>query len=229
MRYAWLDKMAEEGSIRKEVLEEIYTDCADVLEKHADLSQAVNAVVDAMARGAGYVMGTGKAYAPVVKASMINAETRAKIQIARANVVASFPSKYQEKAEARFNEIANYSPTVATDRVAMKKLVDAKLPGLTDRDVQALLKLEASVGGQGKTASDEATQVGEQLADAVAGLYKEASLRMPFSAPGALTGQVASFAEKITIPLVFAGLMTGGMMVKKKMDENEMKRNLEAS
>ena len=148
MKYGWLEKMAGGGNIRPEVLDMIYHDCSELLQKEASRIPS-GAKASAIGANAGAILSAMLMGATPTGLEMVNKNIRRKVvdqqtkmrtEMVKSRVLAMFPSKDHEKVEARFDEIVRYAPALGTIEPFMRKLIKKKLhTGLTDRDVQALL------------------------------------------------------------------------------------------
>lgn len=167
MRYAWLEDFVEEGLVRKEAAAAIYRDCSDLLEKNANEGLKPE-ISKALIYGIGQAtLLSGAAMAARnMRRRILDAETKAKIDVIRSRLVTQFPPKDREKAEARYNEVIRFAPSLATNEEFMRKYLRAKVRnGMTDRDTQALigaqLKINPGIFGyssMAKTASEETSE-----------------------------------------------------------------------
>ena len=144
MKFAWLEKLAEEGKVRPEAVEHIYNDCSFALEKHAELHPAVTGILGALMMGG--AMSGLEYMSKQVKNRVIDQRTKARTAMVRDRVLSMFPAKEQEKAEARFIEIIKYAPSLGAVEPIMTKMVKKKLhTGLTDSDIQGLLNVQVKL------------------------------------------------------------------------------------
>lgn len=165
MRYAWLENLVEDGLVRKEAAEAIYRDCSDVMEKtSAGLSpDLMKALIYGMAPN--LLLGASVIAAQNIRRRIVDARTKAQIDMVRQRLLSMFPSKDREKAEARFNEVAHYAPMLAANESVMRKYLPRKVRnGMSDRDVQTLIAAQmqltpepgrySAMSGGTKTASE---------------------------------------------------------------------------
>jgi hypothetical protein len=163
MRYAWLEKMAEEGTIRAEALDIIYERCSEVLEKTAnhpfDGFKGVPNVPSipsiwekfvanpffgpAVSAGTAITLMGG---AEALKRKVLDMKVKAQIDVVRQKLLndpALSSKKDKEKAEARLNEILLYAPSFASNEPVLRRYLFSKLnSGLTDKDVQGLISVQ---------------------------------------------------------------------------------------
>jgi len=196
MKFAWLEKMAQEGQVRPEALEKIYEECGQTLEKYAgweDLGPGGQLAMQILLGGAGMTavgMGIG-AGAEALHEHFQDAKSKAMTDVNRTKIITdhSIPTEDKEKAKARFNEILKYAPGLGPNQAVMHKLVTTKYrTGLTNQDVQNLINIQVKMtpnsmdyaAASSKHASAKITvqQVcGEKLAEAYIRLEKTASAK----------------------------------------------------
>jgi hypothetical protein len=246
MKYAWLDKLAEQGLIRPAVLDSIYADVNQTVKEGAVGSQARELFERAL--NMGVMVGTGAV------ASMVGRHLGEKkhLQQGMAKIVASRSAiasdpEFQgseDKAQARFDEIALYAPHVAMNTPLAKRVVKSKLnEGLSDSDVQALALLQAQYFPnalqtdkfQQKAASISQEKMGEMLADiyllktAATDFSKMTKVRgsMPF------LGRLGRYAQHVgmyaSIPLVVGAAAGAANVALRKHDQKSLEKNLEAA
>ena len=197
MKFAWLEKMAQEGQVRPEALERIYADCGETLEKVAlfeNLGEGGQFAMNLLLGASGmFAVGSGLGAAiQAVSEHMDDAKTRALTDANRTKVVIdqAIPAADKEKAKARFNEILKYAPGLGANEAVMRHLVLSKYrTGLTNQDVQNLINIQVKMtpkptdyAAASKHASAKVTVkdvCGEKLAEAYLRLEKVAGLFTP--------------------------------------------------
>ena len=139
MRFSWLEKMAEEGDVRPEAMERIYEHCSEIMEKSAEIDEESKKVMTAL------LMGQQPTVSYMGRKNYkfrVDQRTKAQTQMTKSRVIPMFSQKDQEKAEARFEEIIKYAPSLGAVEPIMRKLVKNKINGLTDQDVRALVNVQ---------------------------------------------------------------------------------------
>jgi hypothetical protein len=253
MKYAWLEKLASEGHIRPEALDRIYKNCGSFLGQEKTANEVVVAaaaaatppsLINFLMTAAGFVgvagaLGTAASF---MEGKVHDVRVKAKTDMVRAAVLRNprlITPKDREKADARFNEILKFAPSLGANEAVMSKMVMDKLQsGLTNQDVQNLIGIQvkmtpnpldySAMSAQVKTAS----VCGDMLADIFIGMEKEANIATDASKvfPSATLGNIAGHILRTIAPaLTIAGGIAGVQYVKGKIDEKNLRSQLEMS
>lgn len=243
MKYQWLEKMAADGQIRKEVLPLIYKD-VDALIKEADAPGAASVPESAMGKlmALGMMVGVGMASglgAQALSNRMAQSAGRKKLDATRDSLLSDPALKGREDlARARFHEIASVAPHVAMNAPVAKRLLHSRLnDGLTDDDIQRLALLQAvhmpnvvqQAGYLPKEASIRPEKMGEIVAD-VYWLHKTAE---GARGPIALSERLKNFASTLGMNSAVAlSLAVGGGVansILNRIDKKSLTKNLNTS
>lgn len=195
MKITWLDNLVKEGHIRKEAQEAIYKDCADIvkiaktvyspkveafIQKATDITNSL--MLPAAAMGGAYL-------ASKMKDKVSLAKYKKQIDDARMALKADPEfARYQEKVQARLEDMAVLAPSLLINKDLTKKIIKEKIhSGFSPQDVQNLALIQAVYGNdisalKGLTSvaapivkKASLSQAGETLA-AMAAMVKEAGI-----------------------------------------------------
>lgn len=234
MRQLWLEKLAEDGVIRKEAVAHIYSE-VDTFMKEANeafghlspeefkkhLSTLVGGAVSA-----GAFFG-----AKTLWSKWKNRESRDMVMKSRELILGQYKDKEdREKAQARFDEIASYAPHVAMNAPLATKLVRSNLhSGISDETAQRLALVQSNytkdLKHQGellpKLGSVRPEVVGEMLADMMklAGFFSGKDI-------GNFMKTVGIYSAVPLVSGAVAGLAASGMA---KVKERELRNSLDNS
>lgn len=231
MKYAWLEKYAEDGLISKESLDSIYKD-VDSIVKSADAKNYAKELMDSLLKGLSAAVGAGAVAGGVKKFEEM--QGRSAIEKSRLAVLSDQVfSSNKQKASQRFNEIASIAPHVAMNQPLVKKIILSNLEnGLTEDTVQSLAIVQAqhmpevlrNKNFMPKMASVSPEKLGEIAADVY--LIKEAAA-VGFSPK--INETLKNIAMHTAIPLLIG--VGGGAVnaILSKINQKNMKAELEKS
>jgi hypothetical protein len=254
MKFAWLEKMAQEGQVRPEALEKIYEDCGRTLEKHAfdadNMMELASLGGKILFAGAG--LGAVASGMSAIRGHFVDAKTQALTDVNRTKIITdqAIPTPDKEKAKARFNEILKYAPSLGANEQVMRQLVMTKYrTGLTDHDVQNLIGIQvkmtpnaldyAAASAKHASAKVSVQEVcGEKLADAYLNLEKVATFypgggAAAAAAPAASAGMgfMKSLLIALSVPLAAtAGISMAGAAgdaIGNKLLQNKINKSKE--
>ena len=237
MKADWLEKYAEDGLIRREVLNNIYADMESITKTAGKPEgELVSALLGALAF-------TGAGAVPEIIGSLI-ASKRAKskdlaniTQMLKNRELIAGAFEDPNKAKARFDEIASIAPHVAMNTPLMKRMLASRIEsGLTDDDVQSLALLQAhympdvfkTMSMAPKTASVRPEVLGNILADVY--IIKTASKAGALESIGERLWKYMKYVGgTAAIPLTLAATVGGVSVVAHKLQQNKLKEELEKS
>jgi hypothetical protein len=153
----WLNKLAEQGLIRKEIHEDILNDIS-IIKESMSTELGLNDILNKVASEIKGNKSSNKLVETLVKG--------------RQKLISSFPEEDKEKAGARFDEIAKIAPTVAANEVLSSKLVHENLHSGISNDMATKLSLVQYNHGIKKVGSIRPEVLGDIVADIY--LIKEA-------------------------------------------------------
>lgn len=231
MKFAWLEKHAQEGLIRPEALEQIYRDIDGLVKSGASTQETAAGLFSAVIGGA-LGVAAGKGVESLLDKADDKFFGRRALAKARETVSASF-GEHADKARARFDDIASFAPHVAMNEQLARRIISTKLEnGLSDSDTQALALIQAQhmpdvARGKSympKLAEIRPEAVGSMVADLF--MVKEASLN-GFGAKA--SKYLKSIAMHSAIPLLIGA---GGGAINAalaKLDQRKIQTALENS
>lgn len=237
MRQLWLEKLADDGIIRKEALPHIYEEVKAFM-KEAEATFAGMTSTEAASKlskllGAAIPIGAfygGKKLYGVMKRKREVSEGQDLIIKTRQAVLAQYNDPGDlEKAQARFDEIAQYSPHVAMNAPLATKLVRNNLhSGISDETAQRLALVQSSYTKDLRSQQELLPKLGEVreevVGDMMADMYKIA---------GPFMDDVGKFMRTVgvysAIPLVSGAVSGGASWAWAKAKERDLKKSLEDS
>lgn len=194
MKILWLEQMTKEGSVSAAARDAIYADCTDLMKVATGGKIAPKtigafleenpALVGTAAIGAvGLMFGAARS---AVSSILSTKEFRKDLDATRSSMM-SHPdfSPHKEKAQARFEELVKFAPSVARNKDLALRIMKEKIhSGFTSEDIQRLthiqsaytpdMKAQMNLSQRAKTASDR--RMGEALASTLV-MCKEAGIR----------------------------------------------------
>lgn len=227
MQFPWLEELTKLGHISPDTRDSIYAECEAVVGLGIGTSAlpmektALELTIPKMLAGFATAAVVSNLVGNKMNSMKLNAELKGEVASLlrnKARVLANPDfAAHLEKAEARFNEIAEIAPTVAQNHAVVSKLVKDKLHnGLTSEDVTNLALIQASYTPNysvQKRLTKEAAgaELGEAAADMVlicaeAGIVKKAAGGLSF---GSGLGKVLSHSLMLTAGPVLLGLGRG--------------------
>lgn len=234
MKQLWLEKMAEDGLIRKEALEHIYNDVKTMAKEATagippeEMTKHIQQLI-----GMG-VIGAGVLGYKALSARRDQAKGRDAILKARAHVLGQYKDPDDlAKAQARLDEIMQYAPHVAMNQNLASKLVHDNLhSGISDETAQRLALIQSQytlkATEQGKympkTGSVRPEVVGEMMAD----LYIMSKTASLFTGKG-LKKFVSTVATYSAVPLVTGAIAGLANMAMDKAREDKLQERMEQS
>lgn len=176
MQYAFLEKLASEGNISAQDKDRIYDTCSDIITKVAfkwknPFKDDLPTVGEALREQGMHILtrfllpaGGLSAAAYVANAYASNAQAKDILKV-RAQLLTKPEFLHdQEKAKARFDELAKISPKAAEKPELAYRLVrDSLHSGFTRDDIQRLAQLQATYEKGPLSASNTADQVQKAL------------------------------------------------------------------
>lgn len=241
MRQLWLEKMAEQGLIRKEAVPHIYEEVNTFMKeasaqfgglKPEDVAKKLSEALGMAITGAAF-MG-GKSLMEILKKRRENNQARESILKSRAAVIAQYKDpEDREKAQARFDEVAQYAPHVAMNAPLVSKIVRGNLhSGISDETAQRLALVQSSyitdLKQQQKMLPKMASLRPEVIGELTADLYMMSKTAAPFSGKD-VSKYLKTVLTYSSIPLV-AGAVSGlATMGLDKIKDKDMKSRLDHS
>jgi len=238
MQYLWLENLVKEGSVRQDVCSEIYSDCGKILEKSANAKPGeLMAFLD---KAVPTVLTMGGIYgASVIKKRIEDSGTARAVVANRAKLlVAPEAAAYKEKAAARFDELSQMFPYVATNYPLASKLVLSRIhSGFTSEDLRALAStnlakedrigsISGKVNAMSKTSEVRPIVLAKILADSLSIIKEASAAEDALKAGKNLLGTLAVVTGASAILGVGAGALH---MVKSKLSQEKLKKDLMAS
>lgn len=199
MQYAWLEKLAASGRIREDVKAAIYRDCEAILKVAASKKplftpeQLTEQLKEMKSKAILAALGGAATLAMSSIAQGIRMRSDVKRALNLRESILKDPEVvgHQDKALARFNEIASIAPTIAGQPQIAPRLVKARLhTGLTEQDVANLTMLQTG------TNKDERKYVD---------IFNKAHIKRASARTGALYGDIYNLlklagADKLAAP-----------------------------
>lgn len=237
MRQLWLEKLAEDGLIRKEAVPYIYEEVkAFMKEAEAtfagmtpeEVSKRLSQFIGAGLTGAAFwgvpkLMERFKDKRDVSKSRDLISKTRSLV-IGQYNDPADI-----EKAQARFDEIAKYSPHAAMNAPLVTKLVRANLhSGISDETAQRLALVQSSYTKSLDKQQELLPKLGEMRPEVAGELMADlVKIAIPTAKDaGDFMRTVGAYSA---VPLV-AGLISGvGSSIWAKAKERDLRKELDNS
>jgi len=241
MRQLWLEKMAEQGLIRKEAVDHIYGEVDSFMKeasaqmgglKPEEVAKKLSELLGAGIAGAAF-MG-GKSLIDIIKKRRENSQARDSILKSRAVVISQFKDpEDREKAQARFDEMAQYSPHVAMNAPLAMRIVKSNLhSGISDETAQRLALVQSNYIKDLKQQQDMLPKLAsirpEAIGEMAADLYIMSKTAAPFAGKD-VSKYLKTVLTYSSIPLV-AGAVSGlATMGLDKLKDRDMKDRLDHS
>jgi hypothetical protein len=243
MRQLWLEKMAEDGLIRKEAVAHIYTEVDTFMKQAFDytpIREGVEKGIQTAGKSFATAIGAGGAVAlgAYLKKKFDKSQAASKIDTGRAAILQSrnaVLSQFSdpddlEKAQARFNEVMLYSPHIAMNPMLASKIVKDNLhSGISDTKASMLALVQSQYTKNmteqtelSKMSSVRPEVVGEMIAD---------SFNMAKTAASITGSDLKEYLKIVglasTVPLAAAAISGIGSHISGKLKEKELKEKLD--
>ena len=231
MKISWVETMVEQGTLSMGARDSIYADCQSLIKNAAAPG---GDKVSAVGRALGDAIPFGTSLLAMTFTDHDGAVAKAKSMVANREAILKDQAfaGHEDKAMARFGEVAEIAPSVAANASMSKKLVKARLhEGFTNQDVSNLAMLQAKSMprvSREKNAAYQVSQARTAAAERLGELCADLMILNKTAAPagaektlGKILKAMKATALVSSIPIL-AGVGTG--IVQHQVAENKKER-----